>query len=251
MSAVQRTLLAKQAEDNGFSIDKGDSRGWAIFEAHATRSRLALCSSETGTFSLGTSHAGVAKELEGFLSRSETPHDGFHCFEIKSSADLFRTIGRVWHLSKSLPTEPLSEFKRLLEEEVSTTEVERLRKERIGQNVFREALLDYWDACCAVTGVNNPTLLRASHIIPWSKCETDAERLNVHNGVLLVGTLDLAFDDGLISFSDEGNILISTELTDADKAAAGIHDGLKLRRINDEIRKRLEWHRKNWFRPRS
>ena len=57
---------------------------------------------------------------------------------------------------------------------------------------------------------------------PQSKCETDAERLNVHNGVLLVGTLDLAFDDGLISFSDEGKILISTELSEADKAAAGI-----------------------------
>ena len=42
-------------------------------------------------------------------------------------------IGRVWHLSKSLPTEPLSEFQRLLEKEESNTEVERLRKERIGQ----------------------------------------------------------------------------------------------------------------------
>ena len=42
MSAVVRTILAKHAEDNGYSIDKGDSAGWAIFEAHATRSRLAL-----------------------------------------------------------------------------------------------------------------------------------------------------------------------------------------------------------------
>ena len=84
MSAVVRTILAKHAEDNGYSIDKGDSAGWAIFEAHATRSRLALLSYEDGSFSLGTTHAGVGAELER-LSASIEAHDGFHCFSVGSS----------------------------------------------------------------------------------------------------------------------------------------------------------------------
>jgi predicted restriction endonuclease len=141
----------------------------------------------------------------------------------------------------------LAEFERLLKEEPSTTEVERLRKERIGQNVFRSALMDYWDKSCAVTGVQNPTLLRASHIVPWATCESDEERLNVHNGLLLVATLDAAFDAGLITFEDDGRILISGKLSESDQVSSGIGQHMRLSRMNDEVRKRLAWHRDNLF----
>ena len=43
---------------------------------------------------------------------------------------------------------------------------------------------------------------------PWAICETDADRLDVHNGLLLAAHLDAAFDGGLISFTDEGAILL-------------------------------------------
>jgi putative restriction endonuclease len=100
--------------------------------------------------------------------------------------------------------------------------------------VFREALLSYWGGRCAVTGVTEPRLLRASHIKPWAKCETDAERLDVYNGLLLAAHLDAAFDVGLISFSDEGAILFSSQFTQADRSALGIHDGLVLGRVMGE-----------------
>jgi hypothetical protein len=164
-----------------------------------------------------------------------------------SSSDLFRIIGRIWSLARSLPNEPLAEFERLLKEEPSTTEVERLRKERIGQNVFRSALMDYWEKSCAVTVVQNPTLLRASHIIPWATCESDKERLNVHNGLLLVATLDAAFDAGLITFEDDGRILISGKLSERDQISSGIGQHMRLTRMNDEVRKRLAWHRAHLF----
>lgn len=250
MDYSTRSLLQKFAFDQGFSLDLGNVGGWAIFQAHAFLSRIALTTVDDNTFILGTSHAGVGAELERLLPASSETHEGFHCFAVGSSSELFRMIGRVWHLSKSLPTEPLSEFHRLLEKEESKTEVERLRKERIGQDVFRAALLDYWENSCAVTCVTNKTLLRASHIIPWAKCDTDAERLNAHNGILLVATLDAAFDDGLISFDDNGKIMISSELSERDRADAGIHSDMQLKHLNDEIRQRLLWHRENWFRPR-
>jgi hypothetical protein len=87
-----------------------------------------------------------------------------------------------------------------------TTEAERLVVQRVGQDVFRAALMDYWGGRCAVTGCAEPLLLRASHIKPWALCATDAERLDVKNGLLLTAHLDAAFDAGLIDFDDAGQI---------------------------------------------
>lgn len=247
MDLSLRNRLEKSALDHGFSISLGESDGWLVFQAHAVPTRLALTMEPEGRFLVGTSHPGVGNELSGELVAAPYHHEGFDCFISPNSSDLFRIIGRIWSLARSLPDEPLSEFKRLVAEQPSTTEVERLRKERIGQDVFRRALLTYWEEACAVTRVKNPTLLRASHIIPWAFCETDEERLNVHNGLLLVANLDAAFDAGLISFEDDGRILISEQLSEDDRQFSGISGHLRLSRMNDEVRKRLVWHRTNLF----
>lgn len=56
---------------------------------------------------------------------------------------------------------------------------------RVGQNKFRDAILDYWGGACALTGMGIPEVLRASHAKLWAECATDAERLDVFNGFLL------------------------------------------------------------------
>ena len=89
----------------------------------------------------------------------------------------------------------------------------------------------YWGGTCAVTGVAEPCLLRASHIKPWARCETDSERLDVYNGLLLAAHLDAAFDAGLISFADDGGVLIARWFTDADRRPLGIHERLALCRV--------------------
>jgi putative restriction endonuclease len=248
MDLSLRNRLEKSALDQGFSISLGESDGWLVFQAHAVATRIVLTQETNGNLLVGTSHPGVASELSDELVAAPNGHDGFDCFVAPNSSDLFRIIGRIWSLAQSLPNEPLSEFNRLVQESSSTTEVERLRKERIGQDVFRRALLNYWDHACAVTGVANPTLLRASHIVPWALCQSDEERLNVHNGLLLVATLDAAFDAGLISFDGDGGILISSKLSEPDQISSGISANMCLIRINDEVRKRLTWHRTMLFR---
>jgi hypothetical protein len=55
-------------------------------------------------------------------------------------------------------------------------------------------------------------LLRASHTKPWADCETDAERLDVYNGILLAPHLDAAFDQGFITVADDGTIVVSDAL---------------------------------------
>jgi hypothetical protein len=38
--------------------------------------------------------------------------------------------------------------------------------------------MDYWGGRCPLTGITEPGLLRASHIVPWANC-TDEQRLDV------------------------------------------------------------------------
>ncbi|MDH4417711.1 MAG: HNH endonuclease signature motif containing protein [Acidovorax sp.] len=78
---------------------------------------------------------------------------------------------------------------------------------RVGQGLFRSALLKLYRSC-PITGVSNPALLVASHIKAW-KNGTNEERLDPYNGLLLAPHIDKLFDRGFISFSDSGEMLIS------------------------------------------
>ncbi|MDX1521910.1 MAG: HNH endonuclease signature motif containing protein, partial [Anaerolineae bacterium] len=106
-------------------------------------------------------------------------------------------------------------------------------------------LINYWQ-CCAVTGCQNETLLRASHIKPWRNSKNE-ERLDVYNGLLLIPNLDVTFDNGMISFADDGEIIVSHFLADEDKFKLGIHPAMRITDINEKHRKYLEYHRNNVF----
>lgn len=83
-------------------------------------------------------------------------------------------------------------------------------KTRVNQNVFRQIVLANYDYQCALTGIDIPELLIASHIIPWS--ENKNERLNPENGICLSSLYDRAFDQGLISFDKSAKVIFSTRL---------------------------------------
>ena len=44
---------------------------------------------------------------------------------------------------------------------------------RIGQNFFRKAVLSAYNYRCCITGLSIPSLLVASHIIPWREMNQD------------------------------------------------------------------------------
>ncbi len=81
---------------------------------------------------------------------------------------------------------------------------------RVNQNFFRQLVLANYKSKCAITGIDIPELLLASHIIPWSKNEKD--RLNPENGICLSALYDKAFDKGLIVINERHDIIISNEL---------------------------------------
>ena len=78
---------------------------------------------------------------------------------------------------------------------------ERLVLQRVGQDIFRHALMDYSNNTYPLAGIADRALLRASHIVSWADCETDDLRLNVYNGLLLSLLRDAAFDAGLVGFT--------------------------------------------------
>lgn len=121
-------------------------------------------------------------------------------------------------------------------------------RQRVGQDLFREMLLEYWDGRCAVTGLDVPELLRASHAKPW-KDATDTERLDVHNGFLLAVHLDALFDRGLMTFRrDDGRAVFSPQLSaDARERLVG-QGALRLQRVSEGHRAYLEYHRTHVFR---
>jgi predicted restriction endonuclease len=131
---------------------------------------------------------------------------------------------------------------------IASTEAESVVKRRVGQELFREALLDYWDGRCAVSGLAVPELLRASHAKPWAD-STDAERLDVHNGLLLAVQLDALFDRGLLTFDEHGTGRLSSTLSLEALEALGLGNaGLHLSRLTPAHLPFLSYHRERVFR---
>jgi putative restriction endonuclease len=83
-------------------------------------------------------------------------------------------------------------------------------KTRVNQNVFRQIVLANYNRQCAITGLDIPDLLFASHIIPWAANEQ--ERLNPENGICLSALYDRAFDKGLIGINARYEVLLSAAL---------------------------------------
>jgi len=86
-------------------------------------------------------------------------------------------------------------------------DVLRTVKTRVNQSVFRQMILSNYNNRCAISGIDIPELLLASHIIPWSKDEE--HRLNPENGICFSALYDKAFDKGLIGINVNHEIILS------------------------------------------
>ena len=83
-------------------------------------------------------------------------------------------------------------------------------KTRVNQSVFRQMVLANYSAKCAITGIDIPELLLASHIMPWSINEE--HRLNPENGICLSALYDKAYDKGIIGITPNYEVIFSTSL---------------------------------------
>lgn len=248
MNPLQRTLIEKAGNDNGFEyVLTSDASGVTLASArHANRVIVAM---EGGAYRVQfqTASPSLLPELQrNFLS----DFVGGDAFRIVTEARLAALLRRATGLSRALPSQAASDYQRAVKAELAKlpagvfgTEVERLIRQRVGQSKFRDAMLDYWGGACAVTGVAIPEVLRASHAKPWAECSSDAERLDVFNGFLLSANLDALFDRFLISFDGDGVLLVSPALAGQDLSPLGISYGMKLRWLNALHQPYLALHR--------
>ena len=125
------------------------------------------------------------------------------------------------------------------------TEQEVLSIVRTQQQNFRKKLLNHLNLC-PITLINDKRLLVASHIKPWCLSNND-ERVDIYNGFMLSPLYDKLFDSGLITFTDQKELLESSSLSE---------DTIKMLNINTVIydklpvkgrEKYLEFHNEKIF----
>ncbi|MBT2736209.1 HNH endonuclease [Bacillus sp. ISL-7] len=124
------------------------------------------------------------------------------------------------------------------------TEKESVVKARIGQSIFKKALLSV-EKKCRLCGVSDERFLVASHIKPWSQ-SSNHERMDVNNGLLLCPNHDSLFDKGYIGFADDGTIVISDSLDEVTKVFLNINETMNFK-MNVSQEKYMKWHRENVF----
>lgn len=233
----------KVASQSGYRRAMGEADGWARYGSTTAQGTIALAAAGPGgPWFLSLDHPGVIEELA--LPSATIPAPGVVCYSFNGLGELYAVMERVYALALTLPDAPLAAFHAATGALPKTTEAERLVVQRIGQDIFRDRLMTYWQGCCPLTGITDPALLRASHIIAWKDCASDAERLNVHNGLLLSALWDAAFDRGLVTFDDDGCPEFSPALSEAARAELRWKAPIP---ATDKHRTRLAWHRKQVF----
>ncbi|WP_252507239.1 HNH endonuclease signature motif containing protein [Zymomonas mobilis] len=85
---------------------------------------------------------------------------------------------------------------------------------------------------------------------PWRSCSSSDERVDGHNGFLLSPNADHLFDKGYISFSDDGYILISSQMDKRNLDLLGCTSNQKIlgKAFTPRQKEYLAFHRENVFR---
>lgn len=250
MNFLERVLIEKAAHENGFENVLSSTEQEVLLSSARHRAQACITKFENQWLLEITST--VSPQLTAELARSfpDFPQQN-HNLIAANYAELAILLRRAAKLAQALPNQAVTDFALQVQEEqakysvnsIQDTEIERLIKQRLGQNIFRNAMLDYWGGACAVTGIAVPEVLRASHAKPWKDCDSDAERLDVFNGFLLSANLDALFDRCLISFDSNGKILISALLDHNQRILLGLHPDLSLRWLASEHSFYLNYHR--------
>lgn len=128
-------------------------------------------------------------------------------------------------------------------ETLNETERTAIIRSRIGQGLFRKRLLEKYANTCIITGIATKKLLIASHIKPWAVSNNE-ERLSEENGLLLSPTYDKLFDYGLITFTNQGNLIVSPQISLEDRTKLHLSTDMTYDlKASGKMREHLDYHR--------
>ena len=252
MNHLIRALIEKLGHDQGFECVLPSNDEEVLLSSATHPATIAIIFSQNCFYaSVKSGPNSLLPELKRNFTGNENSN-----FQLLTELELLNWIRRTAALAQSLPNQTIinyekqvqSELALLPESETSSTEVQRLVRQRVGQQAYRTAMLNYWGSACAVSGVTIAAALRASHAKPWAECESDSERLDVFNGFLLSANLDALFDKFLVTFSDSGELMISSKVAENNRKALGLNESMTLRWIAKEHLSYLRYHRERFDR---
>jgi len=136
--------------------------------------------------------------------------------------------------------------------EAERQRLQRLTSRVMRDRVFRRVVLRAYDERCAISGLKiinggGRAEVDAAHIRPVQHDGPDV----LHNGIALSGTAHWMFDRGLISLSDDLDILVSRQVNDIGSVQAFLNKtggaAPPLRPADRPHPRFLRWHRENCF----
>lgn len=240
MLAQERSRIEKAAADCGFELTPELQNDGLVLRSARFPEYVRVQVEAPGRFLLTPSSQAI---LEGIVARVHVRADGYDA--------LYEALLSLAAKARTLPNRVADTFRARTASMPTTTDVERLVVQRVGQQLFRDALLDYWQSRCPVTGLAIPGLLRASHIKPWAACTDDNERLDVFNGLLLAPHLDALFDGGWVTFQPTGAMVVSDDLDASARGALGLRLQTQIVGLVPRHQLYLDFHRRHVFRNGS
>jgi putative restriction endonuclease len=251
--ARDTTLLRMAAVDAGFDIGPIAEGAWLRFNTAGSLATVWLTETE-GSYLVAVAPERVASEVGHVYAveewTRERPATSAAAWRCPSRVALGELLRRVAILGRVLPDQLLHQYNAVVEAEIEKTLAESPLertvevRQRVGQDLYRKALMEYWNGRCAITGISIPIFLRASHAKPWRDA-TDRERLDVHNGLLLAAHLDIAFDQGFIAVADDGVLLVSARLPAREREVLGLNIPQRIEGLRAEHSPYLAWHREH------
>lgn len=138
----------------------------------------------------------------------------------------------------------------------TTTEIEFIEKVkretkkavgRQGADLYRKKVIEHMPQC-PFTKISEEKLLIASHIKPYRVCIKEGredQALDYLNGLALTPTYDKLFDQGYITFKDNGDLVCGTLLSPYTWERLNINPNAKnnLRIYSEDRQEYLEYHR--------
>lgn len=234
VSPLVRIRIEKAAADSGFELAASWSGTTATLRSVQFPESVSVRSVGGDAFAVSASNPAVLPQTGSARG-----------FNVAGWAALYDILGKIAATARTLPDRVAQQFIQQTAKLPQSTEAERWVVQRVGQQLFRDALLDYWQGKCCVTGLAVEGLLRASHIKPWAKCDTPEQRLDVFNGLLLAPHVDALFDGGWISFADDGAVLVSPLLGEEAREALGVSVGWSVAGLSPAHLHYLAHHRQH------
>jgi putative restriction endonuclease len=158
-------------------------------------------------------------------------------FLVQPSAILNESLG--------LDRETAEEIERIGKSKLRPTDKKILISARVGQGKYRRNILKKWKRKCCITKFDFVRFLRASHVKPWCKCN-DVEKLDENNGLLLTPHYDALFNDGYLTFDEDGKLKYSQQLEASQRQLLGCISNFRIK-FNQSQKDYLRYHRKEIF----